>query len=161
LLSDLLRTIGTACIIAGAFLFFNDNTHEDSSIVNENNKLQSEINTLQETLERTKIELADLQLTSATEDSLVNNAATSDNKKNEELDSSTQQVVTTILSITPGMDSSTAALTLERLGIIEQASNLENYLAKNNLSGKIQIGDYELDSSMTNEKIAALITKAN
>jgi len=157
LLRDFLRTIGAACIIAGATLFFingNSTKLEDTSDVG---KLKSELQVLQSKLEKTESELVKLQ----TATSAAKTPAKNTTSKAEEpiKESPPEEVVKMVLLIEPGMNSSDIVDAIERSGIIADSAAFESYLNKSKLSGKIQIGKYDLDSSMTIETIAAMITK--
>lgn len=149
-MQNLLRTVGVACIIAGTVLYFtgssNDNTKDNVA----KSELHAEISDLKENLERTKEELANLQIaTSAAEETV-----------NHEEESSSAPIIKTILRIESGTTSSSLSYELERSGIIEDTTEFDLYLSTNDLSGKIQIGEYDLDSSMSMSQIAKIITKS-
>ena len=155
MIKDLLRAIGVGCILAGGILYFtgDDQTVTDEDLV----QLKAEINQLQTELATTKEALAVAQT--------VTSASTSANKQDvvKKEDSSqeekTSQVVKAVLSIEQGSNSTTVSATLERLGIVENAKAFNDYLASNQLEGKIQIGEYEVDSSMDFKTLAQRITK--
>jgi ADP-dependent phosphofructokinase/glucokinase len=63
------------------------------------------------------------------------------------------------LEIQSGMNSLEIARLLESVGIIEDATKLNNYILEQKLAEKIQIGSYQLISDMTLEEIADIITK--
>ena len=65
----------------------------------------------------------------------------------------------TVLHIQSGMTSRDISISLEQAGIIQNKQDFEDYLTAQDLSGKIQIGQYELNSSMSLKEIAAIITK--
>lgn len=149
-MQSLLRTVGVACIIAGTVLYFtgspNDNTKENVA----KSELQAEISDLKENLERTKEELANLQIaTSAAEETV-----------NHEEESSSHSIIKTILRIESGTTSSSLSYELERSGIIKDTTEFDLYLSSNDLSGKIQIGEYDLDSTMSMSEIAKTITRS-
>ncbi|WP_298472799.1 hypothetical protein [uncultured Psychrobacillus sp.] len=62
------------------------------------------------------------------------------------------------LSITSGMTSSDISSLLEEAGIIQNQMDLHDYIVDQNLAGRIQIGNYEVNSSMTIKQITELIT---
>ncbi|KIL45995.1 hypothetical protein [Jeotgalibacillus campisalis] len=64
-----------------------------------------------------------------------------------------------ILTIEPGMTSPEISEELEEFDIIEEAALLDDYLKDQQLTEKIQIGKYDVNSSLSIEEIAALITK--
>ena len=152
MLNDLLRTIGGACIIAGTALYFTMNTSEDPEIITENNDLKSEIISLQSSLERTEEELANLQTLTA------NAQKPTDEIQEDEVEEPQDSVIKTVLVIESGTTSKDVADRLAKSDIIKNAELLNDYLTSNDLSGKIQIGEYHLDSSMSIQTIAKHIT---
>lgn len=156
MLQDILRTIGAACILTGAFLFFSDTDEAVEKSDATKQELQSQLATLQTKLADTQKELANLQ--TATSVAEKSSAEVEDVSDDEELE--TKPLVKSVFTIQPGTDSSTVVQLLVRQGIINDKTDFETYLATNELSGKIQIGEYDLDSSMTIETIAKIITKA-
>jgi len=156
MLRDFLRTVGAACIIAGASLYFIDGNTEKLEATPDTSKLTSELQVLQSKLEKTEVELAKLQTaTSAAEKPTED----SDTKTEESVNkTSSEQVVKMVLLIETGMNSTDIADALKRSEIIDDAAAFESYLKNSKLSGKIQIGKYDLDSSMTTETIATIIT---
>ena len=65
----------------------------------------------------------------------------------------------TVLHIQSGMTSRDISVFLEQTGIIQNKQDFEDYLTAQDLTGKIQIGQYELNSTMSLKEIAAIITK--
>ncbi|MBR7554374.1 endolytic transglycosylase MltG [Allobacillus sp. SKP8-2] len=63
------------------------------------------------------------------------------------------------MEIEQGMNSSDIADSLERNKIINDRKPFIDYLAEHDLSQTIQLGSYEIDSSMSIEEIAKLITR--
>lgn len=157
MLRDLLRTIGAACIIAGTVLYFVGTSDGNAKDDVNKDELHEEISILQKTLNRTEEELANLQLVT----SAAGKPANEDETTNVEEASDTPSLVKTLLRIEPGANSSNISYELERSGIIEHANEFDDYLTTNKLSGKIQIGEYDLDSSMSINKIAKIITNSN
>ena len=76
----------------------------------------------------------------------------------ENKSTSTNAILKTILTIENGSNSTVVSANLERLGIIEDAAIFDSYLEDNNLTGKIQIGEHQVDSSMDFKTIAKEIT---
>ncbi len=64
-----------------------------------------------------------------------------------------------VLEVVKGMNSPDVSDQLEKATIIESASKFEEYLQTKNWGSSIQIGIYELNSKMTIEEIAKIITK--
>lgn len=154
LLQSFLRTIGIACILTGTVLYFTNSTSSVTQSNVDNSELREEITALQEKFDRTKEELAKLQMTTSTSTNPIN-----DESKKEE--SPKPSVIKTILRVEPGTTSSTISQELVRTGIIDDVTEFESYLTTNDLSVKIQIGEYELDSSMSINQIASKITSSN
>ena len=154
LLRDFLRTIGTACIIAGTVLYFLGPSTDNAKDNGDSGKYDVEIQTLQDTLKRTKEELAKLQIAT------LANVQSSKDDKYEEVkgDSSSPRIVKTLLLIEADSASSSISDELEQIGIIDDANTFEDYLATNDFSNKIKIGEYMLDSSMSHNNIAKIIT---
>lgn len=124
-------------------------------------ELHEEISILQDTLNRTEEELANLQLATSAAEEPANKDKSDNVEEVDDSEPATPSLVKTLLRIEPGTASSSISYELERSGIIERATEFEDYLATNELSVKIQIGEYDLDSSMSIEKIAKIITNSN
>ena len=155
---DLLRTIGAACIIAGTVLYFMGTSDGKAKDDVNKDELHEEISILQETLNRTEEELAKLQLATSAAEKPTNEDESSEGKEVSETESSAPSLIKTLLHIEPGATSLSISDELERSGIIKHAKEFEDYLTTNKLSGKIQIGEYDLDSSMSVDNIATMIT---
>ena len=134
------------------------NTSEDPKIVAENNELKDEIASLQSSLERTEEELANLQNLT-----IEAKKSTDELQKEDaqEVENNQESIIKTVLVIESGTTSKDVANRLEQSAIIEDAEQLNAYLMSNELSGKIQIGEYHLDSSMSIRTIAKHITTLN
>ncbi|MBU6079656.1 endolytic transglycosylase MltG [Allobacillus sp. SKP2-8] len=63
------------------------------------------------------------------------------------------------MEIEQGMNSSDIAELLEKNEVIVGTEPLIDYLAEHDLSQTIQLGSYEVDSTMSIEEIAHLITR--
>lgn len=149
MIRDILRTLGAACILAGTLLYFiqPDKGADTNNATTE--ELQSELDALQTKLDATQKELAHLQTISSAEQK---------NEPNEEEKDEGALAEKSTFTIPPGTDSATVAHTLVEQGIINDTAGFEIYLATKGLSGKIQIGEYNLDSTMSIETIAKIIT---
>lgn len=154
MLRDFLRTIGTACIIAGTALYFLGPSTDSAKDNGDSGVHEVEMQTLQDTLKRTEEELAKLQMaTFATEQ-----PPRDDTNNDIEEDSSSPRIVKVLLLIEADTEPASIAYELEQTGIIDDATTFEDYLATHDLAKKIQIGEYMLDSSMTHNNIAKIIT---
>lgn len=63
------------------------------------------------------------------------------------------------LIVHSGMDSIQIANTLEKSGIVKSGKDFEQFLTKKDWTRSIQVGTYELNSSMSYEQIGKIITK--
>lgn len=167
MIKDLLRVLGGACVIAGTILYFSpDVTTEDES---ENNRMKTEISTLQSELKTATEELASLQISLKEAEKPSKEKA----KEAEELEAPEEKMTETVdepvtppaldrtvLLIEPGMNSTKVASELENKGLIKDASQFEVDLVKSKLAGKIQIGEYELKPSMSHDDIIKMITSS-
>ncbi len=66
-----------------------------------------------------------------------------------------------VLSVESGDTSDDIATRLESLKIIDNPSEFITFLKENNYAERIQIGKYELNSKMTLEQVAKVITKTD
>lgn len=82
-----------------------------------------------------------------------------DTGTSENEDESGENVYHYVLQIESGMNSSDIADLLESNQVIEDASSFIEYLQENDLSQTIQLGSYEVTSTMSIEEIAQMITR--
>lgn len=156
MIRDILRTMGVACILTGTFLFFGNTGKEP--IKNDSSQQDLQIKDLEDKLSTTQSELSKLQTaTSAAQKS--KSEKTEEENKVVEKEPETEIIVKTLFTIQPGTDSTSVGYELVRQGIIKDNMDFETYLTTEDLSGKIQIGEYELDSSMDIKTIVNRITK--
>ncbi|MCM3637406.1 endolytic transglycosylase MltG [Sporosarcina luteola] len=159
MMKDILRGVGIGCILAGGILYFtntNNNSAESGA-----EQYKSQLDELQIELVKVKKELAVAQtLTSSKIEKSAGENSNASGKKETKPDSeSTSKPITKIiLTIESGSTSATVADKLERAGIIGSAKELEQYLIDNGLSGRIQIGVHEVDTTMDLGTIAGIIT---
>ncbi|MCM3756997.1 endolytic transglycosylase MltG [Sporosarcina aquimarina] len=147
MIRQLLQLIGMGCLTAGAVLFFTSGT-EDEEYVNQG-KVIAELN---QELATVKVALADAQKdTKANDEAAVSTQKSDDSGKKD-------SVIKMILTLSPGDTSKDASDFLEKSGIIKSATEFEGYLTKNGLSGKMQIGQHEVDSSMNFADLAKELT---
>ncbi|MDW0117352.1 hypothetical protein QTL97_10435 [Sporosarcina thermotolerans] len=159
MMKDIFRAAGIGCILAGGIIYFTTPLVTPSSTQHE----QTQLEELQTELERVKKELAIAQTITSTETVTPNNPVSTQTedvaKAEDEQQTAPEPITKIILSIEPGSNSKTVANKLERAGVIDSAKNLESYLIENGLSGLIQIGEYEVDTTMDLKTIASIITK--
>ncbi len=125
-------------------------------------QLQANVEKLQSELAKTKELLATAQTTSSVKENAPKADAEKAGEKEDDVTESnspsSDAILKTILTIEDGSNSTVVSANLERLGIIEDAAIFESYLEDNNLTGKIQIGEHQVDSSMDFKTIAKEIT---
>ncbi|MBB4825725.1 hypothetical protein HNO89_002961 [Sporosarcina luteola] len=154
MLRDILRTFGFGCIIAGGILYFVGPTASISSTATDESRVQM----LEQELKAVKKELAIAQRTSSVDSDGSTDKET--DKKETVISSKEDKITRTVLTIEPGAVSTKISSRLERAGIINSAAEFDHYLESNGLSGRIQVGDYVVESSMDLKTIAAIITKS-
>ncbi|MFS0575220.1 hypothetical protein AB1K83_06290 [Sporosarcina sp. 179-K 3D1 HS] len=168
MIKELLRTIGLGCLLAGGVLYFT--TDMDNPTDAELTNLQEKLKNTEEELTRTKEALAMTQTASSVDTKPVQPPVKQEPKNEREPSDKELSTVVgtkegaaptikTVLTIQSGSNSTSVSASLERLGIVKDASEFDSYLASQGLTGKIQIGEHELDSSMDFKTIARIITK--
>ncbi|MFX3674384.1 MAG: hypothetical protein ACE3JQ_08055 [Paenisporosarcina sp.] len=151
-----IRGLGIGLFVAGLFLTLSTSSSSQSTSerVPKGYELieSSKLTKLKEELSTSKEQLARIQLDLK--------AISKDNvTKKDAVNEQSPDISKTILTISQGMNSIDVSLTLEQMGIIKNQKDLYDYLINNNLSERIQIGTYEINSSMTIEDLADLLTK--
>ncbi|MER2088484.1 MAG: hypothetical protein ABS920_02020 [Sporosarcina sp.] len=159
MIRDMLRILGTACILSGGILYF---INEKEYIpVSEKRQLQAEVEELSGELAKTKELLATAQtISTVKEHEPAAEEKKMDSKKDvtESNSSDKDTTIRTILLIEAGSNSAIVSADLERMGIVEDAAIFDAFLADNGLTGQIQIGEHKIDSSMDFHAIAKEIT---
>ncbi|WP_438298457.1 hypothetical protein [Sporosarcina sp. FA15] len=159
MIREILRAVGIGCILAAGILYFTIDSKVPSD--NDTQQLQANVEKLQSELAKTKELLATAQTTSSVKENVPKTDAEKAVSKEDDAAKSTPSsdaIVKTILTIENGSNSTVVSATLEELGIIENAAIFESYLEEYNLTGKIQIGEHQVDSSMNFKTIAKEIT---
>ncbi|MEK4715279.1 hypothetical protein [Sporosarcina sp. FSL K6-5500] len=159
MIREILRAVGIGCILAAGILYFTIDSKVPSD--NDTQQLQANVEKLQSELAKTKELLATAQTTSSVKENVPKTDAEKAVSKEDDAaksNPSSDSIVKTILTIENGSNSTVVSATLEELGIIENAAIFESYLEEYNLTGKIQIGEHQVDSSMNFKTIAKEIT---
>lgn len=151
MMKDILRGVGIGCILAGGILYFTNSADTDT----DSQSYKTQLDELQTELDKVKEELAIAQTATSTS-SETGAIGKTDSDKEQQTPS--EQITKVILSIEPGSNSTSVAEKLERAGIIENAKDFEAYLVENGLAGRIQIGEHEVDTTMSIQKIVGIIT---
>ena len=152
-----IRFLGMGLFLAGAALqvqsMLGENENASTSTIT-----QKKYNDAQEELQSVKQQLAQLQLDL---ENAQNEETTTVNSKVEQIENETQktQKQSNTLTIESGMNTTEISNSLEEMGIIQNKQDLEDYLIAQDLASRLQIGEYELNSSMTIKQISEMITK--
>lgn len=152
MIKDFLRILGSAAIIAGIALFFlptaNKATPTEETLTKEIQALQKKLTVSEESLAQLQLSIEQAQETPADEAGTV-----------EQQESPAQPEATTqVFRIQRGADSEQVSKNLQSANIIKDASQFEIDLAKQQRAANIQIGEYELSSTMTHQEIISIIT---
>ncbi|MFJ8066734.1 hypothetical protein ACIQYS_19265 [Psychrobacillus sp. NPDC096426] len=150
-----IRFLGIGLFLAGATTQIQMMLDDDQLVKGE--ITQQTYEQAQQDLKNVKKQLADLQLD--LENAQKRQVAPETDQKVEPTGNSSNTTTSTVLHIQSGMTSRDISVFLEQTGIIQNKQDFEDYLSAQDLSGKIQIGQYELNSTMSIKQIAEIITK--
>lgn len=157
-----IRAFGIALFLVGALLSISERFDLNIGLVTNTASSDKEVVTLQKQLEEAKKEITTLkeQLskktpTETTSANQPTNNGTSDAEKPTKESGETQ---TMTLQIYSGITPYVVAQKLEEGKIISNSVEMELLLANPKYSRSLQIGSYEVNSSMSNDEIAKLIT---
>ncbi|TQR19544.1 endolytic transglycosylase MltG [Psychrobacillus vulpis] len=151
-----IRSLGIGLFLAGAVfqlqhLFKTDEiTSTNTTIEEAYEKSQSELKTVKQQLAQLQLDLENAQKVQASAEKVEQQPSKDDKTTND--------VTNFVLIVQSGMTSKDISYALESAEIILNKQDFEDYLITQNLAGRIQIGEYELDSSMTIKQIAQIIT---
>ncbi|GKV68079.1 hypothetical protein NCCP2716_05770 [Sporosarcina sp. NCCP-2716] len=154
---QLIQLFGAVCLTAGAVLFFTQPAGpagaDQVKALHEENRL------LKDQLKTAKTALADAQKATYSENAQdAGKTGQTDGGKDADEKAEPETVTKMILTLSRGDTSKDASDSLERSGIIKSSSEFERYLNDQGLSGKIQIGQHEVDSSMDFGRLAKELT---
>lgn len=152
-----IRNIGIGLFLAGA-AFQIEELVEKEDITSTSTITNDAYEQAQQELKDVKKQLAELQLDLHTAQQ-VQTDATEESAETETAVVQNSAVASTTLSIQVGMTSSEISAKLQDAGIILNKVDMDNYLSDQGLAGRIQLGDYELNSSMSLKQIAETITR--
>lgn len=157
-MSSIIKGLGIGLFTAG-ILFTFISTSNSSAVSNTAPKgyelvKSEELKSLQAELSTSKEQLAQIQL-----DLEAMSKENNTDGQVEEVEDPSSDQIKTVLIIRSGMTSTDISLILEQTNIIKNRKDFDQYLEDKKLSEGIQIGTYELNSSMTIAEIANLITK--
>ncbi|MEK4486473.1 hypothetical protein MHH81_12905 [Psychrobacillus sp. FSL H8-0484] len=152
-----IRFFGIGLFLAGA-AFQVQHMLKDKEIASTSAISQQSYDEAQQELTQVKQQLAALQLD--LQNAQKKQATTPVAQKKETPEKSASDGTRNmVLIIQSGMNSNDVGSLLEQSGVIQNKLDLEDYLQAQDLSSRLQIGEYELHSSMTIKQIAEIITK--
>lgn len=157
-----IRAFGIACFLIGATMLIVDKFGNEESDTANQFKYEQKISQLEQQLEKANEQITNLEQTKIP-DNTNKGASTSDQVEQTETETDPQQTdtddqVKATLHIYSGLTAYDIGKKLEDLGIVKNGLEMELYLAKPEYAKTIQIGQFELNSSMTIEEIANIIT---
>lgn len=151
-----IRNIGIGLFLAGA-AFQIEEIVEKEEITSTSTITEDDYEQAQQELTEVKKQLAELQLDLNTAQQDQTNAT------DKVVETATTELTPTVasmtLSVEVGMASSEISAQLAEAGIILNKVDMDNYLSDQGLAERIQIGNYELNSSMSLKQIAETITR--
>lgn len=153
--SSSIRSFGIGLFLAGAIVQLQSFT--DKEEITSTHMIEKEAyEQSQAELKNVKQQLAQLQIDLENAQNQSSNPTLENPNQEEAVQNGAKQ---SILIIQSGMTPSEIGEILERTGIIQNKLDFEDYIVTQKLAGKIQIGEYELDSSMTIKEITEKITR--
>ncbi|GEM_PF-3385938 len=153
----LFQLLGAVCLTAGAVLFFTQPAGPAGA--DQVKALHEENRQLKDQLKTAKTALADAQKASYSEKAPDSGKTGQTDGGGPSKDAAKPETVTKmILTLSRGDTSKDASDSLEHSGIIKSSTEFERYLNDQGLSGKIQIGQHDVDSSMDFAALAKELT---
>lgn len=148
------RAFGIACFLIGMSLFFIERYNLPIQIHDSENtkEQQKEINKLKTQLDEANKQIKEYQTQLKVKTNKTAKGSNNSNVKEKD------DVIKGTLYIYSGLSLFDIAKKLKEMGIIDNSVEMELYLAQPEYSRNIQIGKYELDSTMSIEDIANIIT---
>ncbi|WP_394187739.1 hypothetical protein [Paenisporosarcina quisquiliarum] len=157
-MSSIIKGLGIGLFTAGILFTFISTSNSSGVSKTAPNGYElvksEELKSLQAELSTSKEQLAQIQL-----DLEAISKENNTDEQVEEFDDPSSDQIKTVLIIRSGMTSTDISSILEQTNIIKNRKDFYQYLEDKKLSEGIQIGTYELNSSMTIAEIANLITK--
>ncbi|HWL22909.1 MAG TPA: hypothetical protein VNR38_04040 [Ureibacillus sp.] len=159
-----IRAFGIACFLIGASLLLIDKFgHANTVSINEK-EYEQKIAALEQQLKVANEELSKLQTNPSNEtieestNSRDDVTISTEEKTQPTEEDSSKDVVKATLHIYSGLTAYDIGKKLEDFGIVQNGLEMELFLAKPEYAKYIQIGQFDLNSSMTIEEIANIIT---
>ena len=152
-----IRNIGIGLFLAGAAFQIEEIVEKDS-ISSTATTTDEAYKQAQQELTEVKKQLAELQL-DLNAAQQVQTVAPNETAETETPEEQAPTAASMTLSIEVGMTSSEISEKLADAGIILNKVDMDNYLSDQGLAGRVQVGNYELNSSMSLKQIAETITR--
>lgn len=157
-----IRAFGIACFLIGATMLIIDIFDREESEIANQTKYEQKVSHLEQQLEKANEQIAKLEQTKIPHNTnkdltTINQVEQTETEKDSQVPDTGDQVEAT-LHIYSGLTAYDIGKKLEDLGIVKNGLEMELYLAKPEYAKTIQIGQFELNSSMTIEEIANIIT---
>lgn len=152
-----IRNIGIGLFLAGAAFQIEEIVEKDS-ISSTATTTDEAYKQAQQELTEVKKQLAELQL-DLNAAQQVQTVAPKETAETETPEEQAPTAASMTLSIEVGMTSSEISEKLADAGIILNKVDMDNYLSDQGLAGRVQVGNYELNSSMSLKQIAETITR--
>jgi predicted nucleic acid-binding Zn-ribbon protein len=153
-MTSILRGLGIGLFIAGALFTLASmaSTHSSEPTAPKGYELvkSDELKLLKDELSTSKKQLAQIQLDLE--------AVSKEEDTSADTNKATTDQIKSVLNVRPGMNSPEISSLLENAKIIKNRKEFDQFLTDNQLAESIQIGKYELNSSMTIAEIADMIT---
>jgi len=151
------RGFGIACILSGGLMIGWDYFFPAESTSDDIAKYEEKITQLESQLKEKEQQLKEMEHQTPSNDAKEDNKTTQSSA--EESSSNEQGDVTEgVLYIYSGLTPYEISKKLKDMGIIQNAVEMELFLAQPEYARSIQKGQYKVNSSMTIEEIANLIT---
>ncbi|TSI08539.1 endolytic transglycosylase MltG [Lysinibacillus sp. BW-2-10] len=157
------RAFGIACFLIGALLAIGNqfNLPFVSSSENKDGQYKEKVLELEQQLEKANKQLAQFDQAKSTPEPPQNEApqkevASEQIEKPKE--TKKEEIVTGTLYIYSGLTTADVAQKIKELGVINNSVEMELFLAQPEYAKSIQIGQFELNSSMSIEEIANIVT---
>lgn len=155
--STFFRAFGIACFLIGMILFFVDGINSpEKSNEKELENVQKKLDEANQQIKKLEAELKEKTATKATENEKSKEQPKENTTKEDE--KVQNQVVKGTLYIYQGLSIYDVASKLKEMGIIENSVEMELYLAQPEYAKYLQLGQFELDSTMSTKEIADIIT---
>lgn len=159
-----IRAFGIACFLIGASMLLINKFGDVESETFNKTEYEQKITQLEQQLKKANEQISLLEqtkeLNNTNKETSTNSQVESSKSEKElvETKPSSNDIVEATLHIYSGLTAYDIGKKLEDLGIVKNGLEMELYLAKPEYAKTIQIGQFDLNSSMSIEEIANIIT---